>query len=58
MLDLNPKTRITVTDALAHPFLESLHDVEDEPSFGGVIDFSFETDPSLDLPKISQLILQ
>ena len=44
MLDFDPKTRIKVTDALKHPYLESLHDEEDEPSFNGSIDFSFETD--------------
>lgn len=35
MLDLNPATRIKVDDALNHPFLESMHDPEDEPSFTG-----------------------
>lgn len=52
MLDMNPKTRIKVLDALNHPFLENLHDPEDEPNFEGTIDFSFETDPTLDLVKI------
>lgn len=44
MLDLNPLKRIEVVDALEHPFLESLHDCDDEPSFEGTIDFSFESD--------------
>ena len=52
MLDMNPKTRIKVSEALEHGFLENLHDAEDEPVFEGTIDFSFETDPSLDLAKI------
>ena len=52
MLDMNPKTRIKVHEALEHGFLENLHDAEDEPEFEGTIDFSFETDPSLDLAKI------
>ena len=52
MLDMNPKTRIRVDQALEMSFLENLHDPEDEPVFAGAIDFSFETDPNLDLFKI------
>ena len=44
MLDLNPDSRIKVEDALKHPFLESMHDPEDEPEFEGTIDFTFEED--------------
>ena len=58
MLDMNPKTRIKVAEALTHSFVENLHDEEDEPDFDGTIDFSFETDPSLDLIKIQRLILK
>ena len=58
MLDMNPKTRIKVVEALEHSFLENLHDIEDEPVFEGTIDFSFETDPSLDLSKIQRLIIK
>ena len=58
MLDMNQKTRIKVGQALEHPFLENLHDPEDEPVFEGTIDFSFETDPSLDLVKIQRLIIK
>jgi hypothetical protein len=58
MLDLNPARRITVEDALKHPFLETMHDPEDEPSFEGTIDFSFEEDHSLNIDKIKRLILK
>lgn len=58
MLDLNPSTRITVDEALKHPFLESMHDPEDEPSFEGTLDFSFEENPSLNLDMIKRLILK
>ena len=58
MLDMNPKTRIKVKVALEHAYLENLHDPEDEPEFEGTIDFSFETDPSLDLIKIQKLIIK
>jgi len=52
LLDVNPQTRIEIKDALRHPFLELLHDEEDEPSFEGTIDFSFELDQSLDLAAV------
>ena len=58
MLDMNPRTRIKVAEALKHPFVDNLHDEEDEPEFEGTIDFSFETDASLDLVKIQRLILK
>ena len=58
MLDLNPSRRITVEDALMHPFLETMHDPEDEPSFEGAIDFTFEEDQNLNLEKVKRLILR
>lgn len=58
MLDLNPKTRITVDDALKHPYLKEMHDPDDEPTFDGKIDFSFEDDQSLTLEQVQRLILK
>lgn len=58
MLDLNPSTRIKVDEALKHPFLESMHDPDDEPEFEGSIDFTFEDDQSLTLEKVKRLILK
>jgi len=58
MLDLNPATRIRVDEALKHPFLESMHDPDDEPEFEGYLDFSFEEDPNLTLDKVKRLILK
>ena len=50
-------SRISVEEALRHKFLEDLHDSDDEEDFDGTIDFSFETDPNLDLATIKKLIL-
>ena len=42
MLEVNPAKRITAKEALAHPYLKSLHDPADEPEFKGEADFKFE----------------
>ena len=41
MLAFNPDKRITVEEALEHPYLESMHDPEDEPT-SPIFDFAFE----------------
>ena len=43
MLQFDPTRRITVDEALNHPYLESLHDEGDEP-VAALFDFSFETE--------------
>lgn len=58
LLDLNPKRRITIDEAIKHPYLESMHDPDDEPVFSGTIDFEFENDPNLTLEDVKKLILQ
>lgn len=58
LLNLNQNERIEIVDALRHPFLEVLHDSDDEPVFDGEIDFSFETDSKLDLDSIMSLIFK
>lgn len=58
LLDLNPKTRITVEEAIKHPYLKNLHEADDEPVFEGEIDFSFEGNPDLTLEDVKKMILQ
>lgn len=41
MLCFDPKTRINAEEALAHPFLDSFHDPEDEPDAPNQFDWSF-----------------
>lgn len=48
MLQIHPKKRISIEKALAHPFLESLHNPDDEPLNDTPFSFEFEND---DLPR-------
>ncbi|KAJ8448311.1 hypothetical protein Cgig2_021939 [Carnegiea gigantea] len=42
MLVFDPSKRITVDEALCHPYLESLHDINDEPVCSSPFHFDFE----------------
>ncbi len=42
MLEFNPAKRITVEEALAHPFMEGLHQAEDEPECETPFDSKWE----------------
>ncbi|KAJ7536768.1 hypothetical protein O6H91_12G081300 [Diphasiastrum complanatum] len=42
MLIFDPTRRITVEEALSHPYLASLHDTNDEPICHALFDFNFE----------------
>ncbi|KAK9813241.1 hypothetical protein WJX72_011309 [[Myrmecia] bisecta] len=44
MLVFEPGKRISVARALEHPYLASLHDINDEPSCPSVFAFPFDTD--------------
>lgn len=52
MLEIHPNKRITVDDALKHPFFASLHSPSDEPVSSRPFDFSFEKE------KLHRLRLQ
>ena len=55
MLAVAPSQRITVDEALAHPYLAALHNPADEPTAGFDFDFSFE-DEHLDAVRLKELI--
>lgn len=55
MLHIHPKKRITVDDALAHPFFSQLHSPQDEPSAPTPFDFSFEKE-KLTRMRLKELI--
>jgi p38 MAP kinase len=40
MLDIDPEKRITTTEALAHPYVSTYSDPEDEPVFDRQLDWS------------------
>ena len=43
LLKFDPAARMTVEEALAHPYLEAYHDPEDEPTHARIFDFAFES---------------
>mmetsp|Transcript_15256 Transcript_15256/g.28722 ORF Transcript_15256/g.28722 Transcript_15256/m.28722 type:complete len:584 (+) Transcript_15256:225-1976(+) len=57
MLQVHPRKRINVTEALSHPFFASLHNPEDEPIAHAPFDFSFEEE-TLHRVRIQELIWQ
>ncbi|KAL1927892.1 hypothetical protein VTP01DRAFT_3297 [Rhizomucor pusillus] len=48
LLEFDPAKRITVEEALAHPYLNAYHDEDDEPSHTEHFDFSFEVVDSIE----------
>jgi serine/threonine protein kinase len=57
MLVFDPKQRITVDEALKHPFLAELHQEEDEPIGKPVSSFDFDFELySLKIPEFKDLI--
>ncbi|KAL8543585.1 hypothetical protein ACS0TY_004233 [Phlomoides rotata] len=55
MLVFDPEQRITVYDALCHPYLSSLHDINDEPICSTPFSFDFEQ-PSITEENVKDLI--
>ncbi|KAL9243893.1 hypothetical protein vseg_017730 [Gypsophila vaccaria] len=55
MLVFDPSKRITVDDALSHPYLSSLHEINEEPTCPKPFQFDFEQS-SLDEEDIKELI--
>ena len=51
MLVFEPDQRISIEDALAHPFLAALHDVADEPAAEAPFFFDVPDDLSGDLAR-------
>ena len=54
-LHIHPKKRITVDEALRHPFFSKLHCADDEPVAQKPFDFTFE-DQKLNRPRLQELI--
>ena len=57
MLTFNPAKRPSVEECLSHPFLASLHDVDDEPVAHAAFDFSFE-EGALTMQTLRDLIAE
>lgn len=57
MLVFDPQRRITVEEALRHPYLQSLHDPSDEPLCAAVFHFEFD-DENVSNDRLRSLIWQ
>lgn len=55
MLQFNPTKRITAEEALAHPYLAALHDINDEPTCPLVVDIDSLL-PNLTIDHVKHLI--
>ena len=59
MLTFDPDRRITIDQALAHPYMERLHFEDDEPTGEPVSDFDFDFELfSLKIPEYKELIFE
>uniref|UniRef100_A0A7S2U0G4 Mitogen-activated protein kinase n=1 Tax=Lotharella oceanica TaxID=641309 RepID=A0A7S2U0G4_9EUKA len=56
LLEFVPKKRATVNEALQHPYLDKLHDPEDEPNASSAFDFEFERNIDLDATMCKRLL--
>ncbi|KAK3847633.1 MAG: MAP kinase [Linnemannia gamsii] len=56
LLNFDPAARITVEQALAHPYLAAYHEEDDEPTHEKIFDFSFEVTDRID--EMKHLIAQ
>lgn len=55
MLEFHPSHRLSTEKALEHPFLQSLHNADDEPNANFTFSFDFE-DEELDRERIQELM--
>lgn len=59
MLTFDPDRRITIDQALEHPYMERLHFEDDEPTGEPVCDFDFDFELfSLKIPEYKELIFE
>lgn len=56
MLRFSPERRITVEEALSHPYLNKCHDVNDEPTCARPFSFEFEQQANLGVPEMRRLL--
>eukprot|EP00808_Paulinella_micropora_P015017 g2275.t1 len=56
MLQFNPKKRITIEQALEHPYLEKMRDPQAERKCPKPFNFEFDNDKNLKAPKLRELM--
>ena len=57
LLQFDEDRRLTAEEALAHPYMHELHDIEDEPTADQIFDFGFERE-NLSLIDIRNIVVQ
>mmetsp|Transcript_6208 Transcript_6208/g.15867 ORF Transcript_6208/g.15867 Transcript_6208/m.15867 type:complete len:357 (-) Transcript_6208:136-1206(-) len=57
LLQFDEDRRLTAEEALAHPYMHELHDIEDEPTADQIFDFGFERE-NLSLTNIRDIVVQ
>lgn len=58
MLEINPSERITVEDALKHPYLKNFHDLVSEPVCQNIFNFNFDSSSQLSNNQSQSVIRQ
>ena len=58
MLTFNPHKRVTVVEALQHPYLHQYYDPEDEPEAAEPFDLHMEIGDELPKEKLKEMIFE
>lgn len=58
MIVFNPKKRISIENALEHPYLFSIRENMVDPVYSGPMNFGYESNPDLTKEDLCNLLIQ
>ena len=58
MLVFNPEKRYSIEDALNHPYLKSIREGIDDPTFDGKINLDFDYDKNVTINQLLMLLMK